>query len=367
VQARLLTAEGEGAEAQVSVAHERLFDAWPSLARWVAAHQEDLRLLRQAELDAAEWARQGYDLVHPWHPKRLKRLQRVINALPPERAGAGVREFARPQPRMLERVAKGAMSHEERRTVGNYLAEFDPRPGAGVGPDGTPDIDWVPIPGGKVVLERSAGKAEVAPFEMARYPVTNDQFQAFAAAEGGYRNPRWWRDMPDRANDGPAESRWPEASHPRVEVSWYEAVAFCRWLPHRLGFEVRLLTEFEWQQAATGGDPKNVYPWGREWDAARCNSGEGGLNRTTAVGLYPAGASVQGVLDLAGNVWEWCLNKCLKPTDAGMDRSGQPRALCGSSWDDYFFSVTSPAAPTSPSAAATASGFVWFVPHRPNH
>jgi formylglycine-generating enzyme required for sulfatase activity len=197
----------------------------------------------------------------------------------------------------------------------------------GVGPDGVPEMDWVPIPGGKVVLEGSAGKAQVAAFEMARYPVTNAQFQA--VAEDGYRDPRWWQDMPDDANDGPAESRWPEASHPRVEVSWYEAVDFCRWLSHRLGFEVRLPTELEWQQAATGGDPRNVYPWGPAWDAARCNSAEGALNRTTAVGLYPAGTSPPGVLDLAGNIWEWCLNKYEKPTELRIDW----RAVRGGSWD----------------------------------
>ena len=75
VKARLLTTEGDGADSEVSVAHERLFEAWPTLAHWVAEHQDELRLLRQGELDAAEWQRQEHDLAYLWHPERLQRLK----------------------------------------------------------------------------------------------------------------------------------------------------------------------------------------------------------------------------------------------------------------------------------------------------
>jgi len=68
------------------------------------------------------------------------------------------------------------------------------------------------------------------------------------------------------------------------------------------------------------------------------NSDASGLQRTTAVGVYPLGATKQGVLDMAGNVWEWCLNKYKKPTrkealEVDSDKRGQ-RVIRGGSWDD---------------------------------
>jgi formylglycine-generating enzyme required for sulfatase activity len=155
---------------------------------------------------------------------------------------------------------------------------------------------------------------------MSRYLVTNSQFQAFVDATDGYGSPDWWEGMPDHANDGPKVPKWSELNCPRETISWYEAVAFCRWLSKRLNFEVRLPTEHEWQQAATGGDASRVYPWGREWDAQCCNTEESGPNRTTSVGLYPAGANAWGVCDLVGNVWELTGDDLEDPNDLGRSR-----------------------------------------------
>lgn len=108
------------------------------------------------------------------------------------------------------------------------------------------------------------------------------------------------------------------SNHPADMVNWWDAVAFCHWLSKDL--VLRLPTEFEWQLAATGGDSAYIYPWGAAWDPRdepwRANTFESGLGCTTAVGMYPAGTSLDGVLDLAGTVWEWC-------STASMIRAGR--------------------------------------------
>ena len=98
-------------------------------------------------------------------------------------------------------------------------------------------------------------------------------------------------------------------------------------------FEIRLPTEWEWQWAAQGPDGR-AYPWGKDFDAGRCNTTESGIGMTTPVGSYAQGASPYGVLDMAGNVWEWCLNEQDKPTDTGLAGSAG-RVVRGGSWGYY--------------------------------
>jgi formylglycine-generating enzyme required for sulfatase activity len=136
---------------------------------------------------------------------------------------------------------------------------------------------------------------------------------------------------------GPPKHPARHGNHPVDTVNWYEAAAFCHWLNALWNSEVRLPTEYEWQRAATGGDPGRTYPWGAEWDAQaepwRANTVESGLGRPTAVGMYPAGASATGIEDMASTLWEWCWNAFDNPDNDGFPQSLEDyRALRGGSW-----------------------------------
>lgn len=226
---------------------------------------------------------------------------------------------------------------EERAAWGRNISDIDPRPGVGLTPNGLPDIDWVEIPAGEFIYQN--GKRLILPtFWIARYPITYRQFQVFIDADDGSHNSEWWEglDAQDDHKAAPGEQRFKYWNHPRERVSWWDAVAFCRWLSAKFGYEITLPTEQQWEKAARGTDGRE-YPWGNEYISGYANIHEASWSRsvgsnvrqTTAAGMYPQGASPYGVLDMSGNVWEWCLNT----PDGSIDLSGSgARVLRGGSW-----------------------------------
>jgi formylglycine-generating enzyme required for sulfatase activity len=129
-------------------------------------------------------------------------------------------------------------------------------------------------------------------------------------------------------------------NHPVVCISWQDVVAYAAWLAKVTGQLWRLPTEAEWEKAACDTDGRS-YPWGNTWDPRRANTNEGGKRSTTPVGAYPDGASPYGVLDMAGNVWEWTSTICRPYPYRGdderkdMGNTTEDRVLRGGSWINY--------------------------------
>jgi hypothetical protein len=316
------------------VAHEALFREWPRLRDWIAERADDLRALRQAESAAAEWQRSAYGASHLWPQERLVPVLESLSRLGMTRASLEqpVQSFLRPEAeRLLEEIEHPETTHYRRAEIGDRLDRIgDPRPGVGLRADGAPDIVWCEIPPGIVKLENVDGEFAAERFFIAKYPVTYHQYQAFLDDPQGYAAAGWWKGL-ERKKE-PGEQYRPTGNCPAENVSWCDAVAYCRWASERLGYEVRLPAEWEWQQAATGGNAANAYPWGPDWIEGRANTDESRLSRTTAVGMYPGGASRQGVADLAGNVWEWCLNRHDAPKETAPGGDAR-RVVRGGSWD----------------------------------
>ena len=184
-------------------------------------------------------------------------------------------------------------------------------------------IEMVHIPAGGFLYGEDKQQAHLPDYYLARTPVTNAQYRAFVEATG-HRMPGRWENGEIPPGKG---------NHPVVEASWEDAQAFCQWAG------CRLPTEQEWEKGARGTDGRE-YPWGDEWELGRCNTDEAGIGDTTPVDRHSGGASPYGLLDMAGNVWEWCQGWYDSDRDTKVVRGGswylnQARARCAYRLRDY--------------------------------
>ncbi len=182
-------------------------------------------------------------------------------------------------------------------------------------------------------------------------PVTNDLYARFLLAA---RRPAPYIDRTTWERQGLIHPYglverflWREGSppprrgvHPVVLVSHADATAFAAWLSAETGVAWRLPTEAEWEKAARGTAGRR-FPWGDEFDPQRLNSHDNGPFDSVPAGSIPAGASPFGMLDAAGQVFEWTA------TPAGGNRFIDK----GGSWDDKGCGVCRPAARHSRLAA----------------
>jgi formylglycine-generating enzyme required for sulfatase activity/class 3 adenylate cyclase len=251
----------------------------------------------------------------------------------------GIRKAA--TERLLAALSDPQVALRARIAAGKVLGELgDPRIG-----------EMVSIPAGEFFMGGGADRhvLSLPSYQIGKYPLTNIEYRRFIDA-GGYcdkalwtqagwleigqdrQEPRFWRDP-----------RFNGPNQPAIGLSWYECVAYCRWLSAESGRSYRLPTEAEWEKATRGQDGR-PYPWGGDPDPTRLNA-RGPRDRqvcaTTPVGVFPTGASSFGLLDCVGNAWEWCATRWKKPLpyDTEQDEwqaeylEGQNlRVLRGGSW-----------------------------------
>jgi len=147
-----------------------------------------------------------------------------------------------------------------------------------------------------VAREQPQHTVELSEYSIGKYPITNREYQAFVR-DAKFKPPNGWD-----GDQFPTE----RGSHPVVNVSWDDAIAYCKWLSEKSGKQYRLPTEAEWEKAARGENGL-VYPWGNEFDSKNANTAEVKIGDTSDVGKFsPQGDSPYGCADMSGNVWEWC-------------------------------------------------------------
>jgi formylglycine-generating enzyme required for sulfatase activity len=169
------------------------------------------------------------------------------------------------------------------------------------------------------LLEREIPQQSItlSAYSIGTYPVTNEKFEAFIENSGYITTaetektgfvftPKFevvkgadWRHP-----QGPKSTIKDKEDHPVVQVSWFDAIEYCKWLSKKTGLIFRLPSEAEWEKAARGEDGR-TYPWGNRWYSNNANA-EYKIKDTTPVDLFSQkGESVFGCVDMCGNVFEW--------------------------------------------------------------
>ena len=251
------------------------------------------------------------------------------------------------------------------------------------------NVEYIKIPGGTYRFSVSKKMGKVPDLYFCKYPVTNKRYRKFISFLEG-KEKELEKELPmDMFAEklvefsssikgyseylGKDSTKWPDKlrsrydddkefngnDQPLVAVTWYGARAYCFWLScleEDSNSLYRLPTEMEWEWAAGGeaDDSVREYPWPKEKGKPNPNLANYGENvrATTPVGRYPQGATPLGLMDMAGNVWEWMGNYYDKDKDAFALRGGSwndsgTDLRCsargygdpGSNWDSYGFRV----------------------------
>lgn len=211
-------------------------------------------------------------------------------------------------------------------------------------------FEWCDIPAGTITMQtvsRQLGwqtKAyQVAAFRVSSTVITDAQYAVFTAAHNGYRDMRWWQFSPyavewRHKNPVAMQPAFKGDNLPRVNVTWYEAMAFCYWLSAQTGMTIRLPTEQQWQRAAQANDQRE-YPWGNVFDPSRANTQESKSKQTMPVDYFRQGRSYFGLYDMAGNVQQWCITEYMSGNSSVLN-TDENRVVRGGSWRQRAQRVT---------------------------
>jgi len=374
--ARLLVTD----EQTVEVAHEAILRYWEQLAGWIDQNKGNIVLYRQFERDADVWAQNRDKMPLPQH-ESLKYFHQALDALGKkwDTLPEPLKSYTEPEAnRLLRELDDIKTSHFRRMKIGERFVEIgDTRKGVLVRPDGIPDIAWCFVEkGGQIRIigdgnnvtqkpsarwglwRRQVDKKDdkekdtftIKPFYVAKYLTTHAQYQAFVDAPDGYNNPKWWKLFPEKYRlQALSSARNPNPNAPRDAISWYQSIAFVNWMDARyrsnglfeteLGlnpadWKISLPPEWYWQWMAQNGNEWRAYPWGRWDEYSRANTHEAGLNdKSISVGMYPRGVANCGAYDVAGNLWEWCLNDYDTISEVNRYSNGAAKVLRGGSFD----------------------------------
>jgi gamma-glutamyl hercynylcysteine S-oxide synthase len=190
----------------------------------------------------------------------------------------------------------------------------------------------------------------VAALYLDRHPVTNEQFQQFVDA-GGYEKLEYWDeeslpallDFVDQTGQ-PGPRYWIEGRHgtneerrPVVGVSWYEATAYGRWVGKRMPTDAEWTKAGAWPvESAPGRIAQRRYPWGESFDIRRANLWGSQRKEPVDVDEYSDGASVGGIHQLVGNVWEWTSSALGVTAELTFHVPETYKSVRGGAYDTYF-------------------------------
>jgi formylglycine-generating enzyme required for sulfatase activity len=254
-----------------------------NLSRVFQEYVSSLRLKRVLqEIDAFQF----FSLTPPKDAIALDSIVHMTATIAEEKAAEAEQKLEAPAEKAGEKAAPETVS-ENRINIGG--------------------IEFIKVPAGKFIMgskndnqlakdtEKPQHSLELPDYWMARFLLTNEQYAAYV---GNDKHPL--KDWENKKN------------HPVVNVSWNDAMAYCKWFNatyaedlKKYSLTLHLPTEAQWEKAARG-EYGNEWPWGNEFDSSKCNSREGNKVESTPVGAYsPQGDSPYGCADIAGNVLEW--------------------------------------------------------------